>query len=624
MSGIVAIANVDGAPLDGAMLDRLTQSLSFRGPDGRRTRVIGQAGLGHALLRIDDLSARDDQPYSLDGRTWLVADARIDARADLAAALSARAPHRCPDDASDVELIARAYDLWGEDCVAHLVGDFAFVVWDAPRRHLFCARDPLGVKPLFHARVGDTILVGNTLDCLRRHPSISDALHEPAIADFLLFGANTDTGTTVFRDVERVPPAHAIAWTAGATRRRRYWTLPLDAPIHFRRSGDYTDRFIELLGAAVRDRMRTRSVAVFMSGGVDSTALAATALRVLREQPSGFDLQALTSVYDRLIPDDERRYAALAANHLGIPIRFDARDEEPSIATWDRVAVHTPEPVDNPPAFAAAVDFARRFAADARVFLYGDGPDNALAYEWRPYLSYLGARRDVRLLARAVSTDLLMHPRVPFWSSIRELAGRRRHERRWREDYPAWLDERFAARCECRARWEAHQQPPAPPHPVRPRAAAAFDDPRWQPLFDFCDLTGALSGSEMRHPFLDLRLLRYMLALPAMPWCRNKLIIRRSMRGSLPRAVLRRKKTPIAMTADLARVRAGGLPRLTPAPLLLRYVNPSRVPAAARTEVELRSALRPLGLNYWLHELDANRGLHCEEMSDETGILVTR
>ena len=95
-------------------------------------------------------------------------------------------------------------------------------------------------------------------------------------------------------------------------------------------------------------------------------------------------------MYDRLIPDAERHYAGMVADHLRIPIRYDVRDDETSITDWDQVSVHTPEPVDNPAAFAAGVKFSEQMATLARgVLLYGEGPDNALLYEWRPYLSHL-------------------------------------------------------------------------------------------------------------------------------------------------------------------------------------------------------------------------------------------
>jgi asparagine synthase (glutamine-hydrolysing) len=273
---------------------------------------------------------------------------------------------------------------------------------------------------------------------------------------------------------------------------------------------------------------------------------------------------------------------------------------------WDQVTVHTPEPVDNPPASAAGLEFSVNVAKEARVLLYGEGPDNALMYEWRPYVAHLLARRQVVPLVRALSNDLFMHRRVPLWSSLRQMVRAGEQKRQWLEVFPAWLNEEFAARCECRERWEVRQRTPSSPHPLRPLGYAGFSDVRWQSLFENCDINWALSHAEMRHPFLDLRLLRYMLALPAMPWCRNKLIIRRSMRMALPGDVLRRKKTSVQVSPDFKRVLASGFPRLVPSPDLLRYVNPAKLPSVPKSSLELRAALRPLGLNYWLQDLTRN------------------
>jgi asparagine synthase (glutamine-hydrolysing) len=605
MSGIVGILNLDGSPVDVTLLDRMTTYLAFRGPDRQSVRAATNVGLGHAMLSLTEEPGRDEQPFTLDGRRWIVADARVDARQDLIAELTGRAQETFSVNATDAELILRAYCAWGEDCVTHLLGDFTFAVWDEAERRLFCARDQLGVKPLYYAQLGQVLVISNTLDCIRLHPAVSRDLNDAAIADFLMFGVNQEFDTTAFRDIRRLPPGHCLTSSKEATRRRRYWTLPVEEPIHFKRADDYSDRFRELLRAAVRDRLRTRRVGVLMSGGVDSPSLAATALSLLRERSTEFSLQAITSVYDRLIPDSERYYAGLVADHLHIPIRYDVRDDETSIVDWDQVSVHTPEPVDNPPAFAAGITFAEQAATQARVFLYGEGPDNALLYEWRPYLSHLLARRHVAALVRALSNEVLMHRRLPLRSSLRRVAARGQ-QKEWREEFPAWLSEDLAARCGCRDRWDARQRPSASRHPIRPRGYNGLNDVRWQSLFEDCDLTGALSQSEIRHPFLDLRLLQYMLTLPAMPWCRNKLIIRRAMRGALPGDVLRRKKAPVQASPDLARVMASGFPRLVPVPNLTRYVNPSKIPSAPRSSLELRAALRPLGLNYWLQDLARN------------------
>jgi len=606
MSGIVGVLNLDGTPLDDRLLRGLTSTLIFRGPDRQRWRMVEpHVGLGHALLLSTDPSGPAEQPFTLDGRTWIVGHARVDARRDLAAALSLGPDGTIREDASDIELILRAYSLWGERSVEHLLGDFTFAVWDGPRQHLFCARDHLGVRPFFYAQCGRAIVFSNTLDGVRQHPGVSRELNESTIADFLLFGVNQDPATTSFRDIRRLAPAHTITWAKDSTRCRRYWTLPIDEPLFLKSADEYSERFTELLRTAVGDRLRTDRVGVLMSGGIDSPTLAATALGVLREGSPGFALQAFTSVYDRLIPDEERYYAGLVARHLDIPIHYDVRDDETSLTQWGRIAVHTPEPVDNPAAVVASQEYLRRIATETRVFLYGEGPDNALQYEWRPYLAYLLAGRRVGVLARSLLRDLVVHRRVPFWSSIMQSAVARRERAEWREEFPVWLDDDFAARYECRHRWDSSKQQPPSPHPIRPAAFSGFGKILWQSWFEDCDLAAAAANIELRHPYLDLRLLRYMLAVPPMPWCRNKLILRRSMRSSLPGNVLRRRKAPLAEHPDLKRVQAAGFPPLVPSAELSRYVNPRKVPTAPRTAVELRAALRPLGLNYWLNDLSS-------------------
>src|SRR5262249_48512898 len=181
MSGIVGILHLDGAPVDRGLLRRMTDFMKFRGPDEQRIWVDGNVGFGHTLLRTTFESEHEHQPFSLDGKTWIVADARVDTQTELIAKLKAHGED-VKRGVPDVELLLRSYRVWGEDCVHHLRGDFAFAVWDAPQRRLFCARDHLGVKPFFYADLGTAIIFSNTLDCVRQHPEVSDRLNDLAIA----------------------------------------------------------------------------------------------------------------------------------------------------------------------------------------------------------------------------------------------------------------------------------------------------------------------------------------------------------------------------------------------------------------------------------------------------------
>src|SRR5436309_10916945 len=230
MSGIVGIVNFDGAPVDRALLRGMTDFMTFRGPDEQQVWVDGNVGFGHTLLRTTFESEHEHQPFTLDGRTWIVADARVDAQADLIAKLAARG-EEVKRGVTDVELLLRAYHAWDEDCVDHLLGDFAFAIWDGLRRRLFCARDHLGVKPFFYAHLGQTVIFSNTLDCVRQHPAVSDTLNDTVIADFLLFGVNQNRAKSSFVDIQRLPPAFRATWSGAGLQMTRYWSLPIDEPI---------------------------------------------------------------------------------------------------------------------------------------------------------------------------------------------------------------------------------------------------------------------------------------------------------------------------------------------------------------------------------------------------------
>ncbi len=244
---------------------------------------------------------------------------------------------------TDVELILRAYDRWGEQCLEHLLGDFAFAIWDGRKRRLFCARDHFGVKPFYYAHVSGNFVISNTLNCVRLHPAVSDELNEQAIGDFLLFGLNQDLATTSFADIKRLPRLITLTWSNGKAQITQYWKLQTEGNIYYNRASEYIERFEELLREAVEDRLRADRVCVSMSGGLDSPAIAAVAKASLAKQFPDFDLRACAIIYDRLIPDEERYYSGIAANSLGIPIQYLAADDCLPYERWEEVTASQPE-----------------------------------------------------------------------------------------------------------------------------------------------------------------------------------------------------------------------------------------------------------------------------------------
>ena len=348
MSGIVGIYDRSGAPVDRALLQALAHFLSYRGPDARDTWSNGAIGLGHTLLRTTRESLNERQPANLDGQLWITADARIDCREELEKKLAAEGHGAAGRAATDSDLILRAYQAWGAECVQHLRGDFAFAIWDARKKLLFCARDHFGVKPFYYSDLGELFLFSNTLDCLRQHPEVSEELNDAAIGDFLLFGLNCDAATTSFRDIRRLPAAHAMTISSEGLRMKRYWSAPTEGRIRYNGAEDYVEHFQVLLQAAVADRTRVDRAGILLSGGLDSATIAATARELAGSAGGTPDLRAYTVVYESLIPDHDGEHARDVAGFLKIPLQCIPMDDLKPFERWDESETWSPEPVDDP------------------------------------------------------------------------------------------------------------------------------------------------------------------------------------------------------------------------------------------------------------------------------------
>jgi asparagine synthase (glutamine-hydrolysing) len=614
MSGIAGIVNLNQARVERRLLQRLADFLAFRGPDAQETWIDHNFGFAHTSLRTTFESEHEHQPFTLDGKVWIVADARVDARKELIAELAASG-RILPPEATDVELILRAYHAWGESCVEHLLGDFAFGIWDSREQCLFCARDHMGVKPFYYAHIGPVVIFSNTLDCVRLHPAVSDRLNDLAVADFLLFEGNQNPATTTLADIQRLAPAHRATWSSAGLKLSRYWTLPIDEPVFYRRADDYVDRFKELLRQAVTDRLRTKRVGILMSGGLDSPTLAATTRDLLCERHGSADLKAFTSVGS--YGPDERHYAGLVARRLDIPIQFQVDENKPVDLNWERKRIHTAEPATSPWGVPAAEESWREMGTYSRVFFYGEGPDNALRFEWQPYFRYLlrqcrggaGSVLDhgkdgratwyARLLQAFFS--VAVHGPIPFWGriprKIEKLASGWNYER----NFPVYLNPALESRLSLRARWEEFQRPLTSAHPVRPRGYASMLIPLWQFLFESLDAGWTHSPVEVRHPYVDLRMLRFLLAVPALPWCRCKYLLRRAMRGVLPRPVLRRGKEGVPLGPIVKRLNELAVFPFVSDPELCYYVDVDGVQKAPSEKIwTIPDRLRVRALNYWL------------------------
>jgi asparagine synthase (glutamine-hydrolysing) len=637
MSGIVGIYRRDGAPADRGLIEALTRFLSYVGPDARNSWINGGVALGHSLLITTRDAERESQPLSL-GKLTLVADARIDARAELAQKL-ADAGHPLQPNASDAEYILHAHAAWGRDCVRHLQGDFAFAVWDAERKTLFCGRDHFGVKPFYYSEIGPQVVFSNVLDCLRLHPDVSSDLNDAALADFLLFGLNCDVRATSFRKISRLPPAHTLTVSPAGVAVERYWSAPTNGHIRYKDPREYAHHFQEVFHPAVADRMRSDRVGLLMSGGLDSATVAATACNISHAAApgAGSDLHAFTMVYESLFADDEGRYARELAQFLKLPIEcvpldslkpFEGWAGAPAKASNDRegseALLRWPEPVDDPFMAGLFVQF-NAIANTCRVALTGDGGDNLMHFEMWPYAKSMMRSNQWTTLARQMPSYLRRRnsPIPGAVRRVRKVLGAQNPA----TQFPKWISAALVEKLKLKQRATEWQDlTPNRPHPVLPRGHASLSLPQWPNLFEMQNAGVTKSPVELRHPFLDLRVVNFLLSLPSFPLYMEKKLLRDVLVARVPESVRTRKKTPLAgddLQQHLRQPDMASLNNVAWVNEIDAYVDTAEVERVILQETKIynsepkfsriNAGVRPICLNFWLQSMRIVRyNLHAE------------
>ena len=219
--------------------------LAHRGLDGTGVWNNGSIGLGHRMLWTTPESLQEKLPLvSQTGDLVLTADARVDNRDELISRLGLT-DHRSGEIA-DSQLILAAYEKWGEDCAEKLLGDFAFAIWDARRQEVFCARDPMGVKPFYYYHSGRIFVFASEIKAVLCLQDVPRKLNEVKVADFLVPIFN-DQINTYYQDVFRLPPAHSMTVSGGGVRTRSYWSLDPTRELHLGSDEEYVEAFRELL-----------------------------------------------------------------------------------------------------------------------------------------------------------------------------------------------------------------------------------------------------------------------------------------------------------------------------------------------------------------------------------------
>jgi len=544
MSGTAGVLHRDGRAATAAALEPLLAAAPHRGPDGTFVRVAGPVAMAHQRLATTIEAARETQPLEDALGRILVFDGRIDACDGVRA-----------DDSrhtSDAALVLSAWEAWGEQCLSRLAGDFAFALWDPRKRSLVCVRDPFGVRPFYYSASRDVFVWGSELRQVLAHPAVDRTIDEGYAAELLTVYVRSERAT-LYRGVRRLPPAHALVVDPEGIRVYRYWDIDLAREIRYRRDEEYADHFRALFEEAVRCRLRGNGpIAAHLSGGLDSSSIAVVAAELARggHVPP---VETISLVFPRRPEIDETPYMKDVASATGLSwIGVDA----PSFDVGNclrSVGRHRDFP-EFPN--AAALSGIRRVLVDrgVRVALSGEAGDLALAGSVFHYADLLRRGRFVAALSRYVdvarqdgmSWTSAMFLRGGVWPVLPACAKRaaRRIARRWRSDgVPVWIPSEFARRTALPDRLRSDPAPDRLPSFARYDALQQYRSGLDTLINEASERASAAEGIEDRYPFLDRRLVEFLLALPEeQRWQRGttKYVLRRALRGRLPESVLRR------------------------------------------------------------------------------------
>ncbi|HYC58569.1 MAG TPA: asparagine synthase (glutamine-hydrolyzing) [Thermoanaerobaculia bacterium] len=536
MCGIYGMVGGGGVLRHPAVLELMGEALRHRGPDGSAAFTNANARIGTERLRIIDLHERGDQPFaSPDDLVWLEANGEI----YNAHAIRARYPDYPYRSHSDVETILPLYLEHGAAAVQQLDGMFALAIWDHRTKTLLLARDRAGEKPLFYAKVAGEVVFASELQCLLRHPDVSRDLDRNAIADYLALGYIPEP-FTAFAAIRRVPAGTYMHFHEGADETVRYWDPARFTPraIGAREAIDETRRLIE--AAVTKQVMSDVPVGVFISGGMDSSILAALASKAIGvDKVHTFSAQFAEASYD------ESGDAAVLARKMRtkhVPVRAD---ETTLLDALQHVTSRVAEPLADP-AILPTFLLARAAREHVKVILSGEGADELFG----GYPTYIGHKLAPKYDALPAIVRDAIHklafalPASGKKVTIEYLLKRfvRDAERPWNERHLRWFGSGLTERV-----------PEIDAPGTDPLTGAMLLDYRSylrDNLLVKVDRATMLSSVEARAPYLDRDVTAFALSLPSDLRVRGlttKWVLKKAAEKWVPRDVIYRRKRGLSV-----------------------------------------------------------------------------
>jgi asparagine synthase (glutamine-hydrolysing) len=556
MGMIAGFVRHDGAPAEAAQLDGMLDRLAatYR-RDAVEKRIEGNVALAGQWLR-GHVNNRGDSRLATDAAGRILAgDVRLDNREELADALGiARADL---PELSDSALVLAAWERWKTHCPEQLLGDFAFALWDAPERRLFCARDQVGIRPFYYTRTQGCFAFASAVKGVLALPEVPDRLDEIALADYLVL-FDGDLERTFHEDIKRLPPAHWLMVDEGRLRMERYFAFDRHYELKLGSDAEYTEALRAEIRRAVECRLGRTGTAVMLSGGLDSSTVACMAAPALAKR--GERLTAVSSVLpdDYVGPaEDERKYIHVVADALdNLDLYEVGAPGLGPLSGLDKAIDIEELPIRDGFHYKSRAVYEAAVAQGADTLLTGVAGDNAVSTTAPGYLAELArkgywlklahelrARKatqnvsSLRLLRSRVLTPML--PELLYDRLIR-----RRHLRPYHMFRQTAIAEKFAARMGVAGRmWAAREGLPRLYPSVRANSINALESGMLVNGLESLAHWGEALGFTPNHPLLDRKLLSLAVSLPFDQHARNgwtRLALRRAATGVVPDLILQR------------------------------------------------------------------------------------
>ena len=543
MSAITGIFYRDGRKVEPDLIKKMNDKLSHRGPDGSAVWCEGSVALGHQMLWTTPESLHEKLPFH-DEEAGLViaADARIDNRKELSEELDIDDK----EDVSDSYFILKAYEKWGEKCPEFLLGDFAFAIWDENDEKLFCARAHWGIKPFYYYLDDNQFIFSSEIKAIFSHHEVPREINELNIAYYIGLVNGLDREITFYNGIVRLPAANSLTIYIKKRILKEYWSLDPNFQIHLDTNEEYEKAFLNIFTEAVNCRLRSAfPVGSMLSGGLDSSSVACTAQKILKFKGLN-SLRTFSATFDSIPKSNERDYIEKVLQSSDFDPYYVLADKISPLNEINDFFWYRDQPLIVPNTFMNWNIFREAGKHGVRVLLDGYDGDIIVShgngyltelfcrFRWRKFVSEINALRRMGKNSYSVFFEVLVNilpksfkKRIFIWREYYKKEGSR--TRIVKKDFANSfkLIEKAAEMMDYRLKIDnAHK-----------KHFMSLKSPLLQWEMELFDALSIPFHVEHRHPFYDVRLVEFCLAIPTEQkifdgW--DRFIMRRSMKNILP------------------------------------------------------------------------------------------